>query len=112
MPGLFLVSISVQFTSFEYSARIVAATYNTTRTHTANIMETQISYGFNSTTDATRFLNKLKAGAVGRVRARLVRGASAVAVSYTIEDHSGFNGTCSALDELASSLDGTEIHID
>jgi|GEM_PF-1254555 len=76
------------------------------------MMETQISYGFNSTTDATRFLNKLKAGVVGAVRVRLVRGASAVTVSYTIEDHNGFNNTCAALDELAASLDGFEVRID
>ncbi len=72
-------------------------------------MENQIVYGFESAQVATRFLNRLKSGAVAGVRARLYRGSTSVIASYTPEKDGGFDRTCADLDELAASFEGREI---
>lgn len=74
-------------------------------------MENQIAYAFDSAQLATRFLNRLKSGAIAGVRARLYRGSRSVLASYQVESAGGFDRTCVELDDLAASLEGREIPV-
>ena len=72
-------------------------------------METQIAYGFDSAQKAARFISHIKSGYIEGVGAKLYTESSSVLAFYRIRPGSGFDNTCNALDELASSLGGAEL---
>lgn len=74
-------------------------------------MNAQIAYGFDNSQIASRFLNRLKSGDAGRVKARLCLGARAVLVTYSLVENDGFNSVCADLDDLAASMGGSEIPV-
>ena len=70
-------------------------------------MITEITYQFESHTQANRFINELKDWDKQSVKAKLFAKSSMVKVSYEF-DGRGFDYTCSDLDDLASIHKGTE----
>lgn len=72
------------------------------------LMETQVVYGFETAQVANRFLNALKNWSVAEVDAKFFRGNKMVKVTYQYGD-TGFDKTCSELDDLADRYEGTEI---
>jgi hypothetical protein len=72
-------------------------------------MNAQIIYAFDSLQTASRFLNRLKSGDVGKVKARLHSSGNTVQVSYSLNQTQGYDTTCAELDELAASMDGVEV---
>jgi hypothetical protein len=58
---------------------------------------------------ANRFLNELKDWPIAKVKARLLNGGLDVKVSYQF-DGTGFDYTCSELDDLASQHQGEEVN--
>ena len=71
-------------------------------------MQTEISYRFERSQLANRFLNELKHWSVADVQAKLFNGSDSVKVSYEF-DGKGFDYTCSELDDLSAKYGGEEI---
>ena len=72
-------------------------------------MNLEIRYRFQSMQIANRFLNELKDWPIAKVKARLLNGSLDVKVSYQF-DGTGFDYTCSELDDLASQHQGEEVN--
>ncbi|GAB55528.1 hypothetical protein GPUN_1404 [Glaciecola punicea ACAM 611] len=70
-------------------------------------MITDITYQFESHTQASRFINELQHWDKQSVKAKLFAKSSMVKVSYEF-DGKGFDYTCSDLDDLASAHKGAE----
>lgn len=71
-------------------------------------MINEIKFQFDSAQDAARFLNTLTPWSEAPVKAKLFQSDSNVIVSYE-HDAGDFDYTCSKLDDLASSMGGSEI---
>jgi len=71
-------------------------------------MKTEISYRFESSQVANRFLHELKDWPVNDVKTRLFNGGDSVKVSYEY-DESGFDYTVAELDDLAEQHGGQEV---
>ena len=71
-------------------------------------MKTEISYRFESSQVANRFLHELKDWPVNDVKTRLFNGGDSVKVSYEY-DESGFDYTVAELDDLAEQYGGQEV---
>ncbi|KTD95697.1 hypothetical protein [Pseudoalteromonas sp. H71] len=71
-------------------------------------MKTEISYQFESSQVANRFLHELKNWSVNDVKTRLFNGGDSVKVSYDY-DETGFDYTIAELDDLAEQLGGKEV---
>ena len=71
-------------------------------------MKTEISYRFESSQVANRFLHELKDWPVNDVKTRLFNGGDSVKVSYEY-DESGFDYTVAELDDLAEQNGGQEV---
>ncbi|MCK8102016.1 hypothetical protein [Pseudoalteromonas sp. 2CM36K] len=71
-------------------------------------MKTEISYRFESSQVANRFLHELKDWPVNTVKTRLFNGGDSVKVSYEY-DESGFDYTVAELDDLAEQHGGQEV---
>ena len=71
-------------------------------------MKTEISYRFDSSQTANRFVHKLKNWPVNNVKTRLFNGGDSVNVIYEY-DESGFDYTIAELDDLADRHAGKEI---
>ncbi|MBL0689907.1 MAG: hypothetical protein JJW02_10900 [Pseudoalteromonas sp.] len=71
-------------------------------------MKTEISYRFESSQVANRFLHELKDWPVNDVKTRLFNGGDSVKVSYEY-DESGFDYTVTELDDLAEQHGGQEV---
>ncbi|MDB2356110.1 MAG: hypothetical protein ACPG5Z_16485 [Pseudoalteromonas sp.] len=72
-------------------------------------MNSEIRYRFQSAQIANRFLNELKDWPIAKVKTRLLNGGFDVKVSYQF-DGTGFDYTCSELDDLASQHQGVEVN--
>jgi hypothetical protein len=72
------------------------------------LMETQIAYIFPSAQLANRFLNTLKHWSVAEVKVKLHKENNSVLVAYYFNG-SGFDSTCSELDDLAGTFEGREV---
>ncbi|MCC2617937.1 hypothetical protein LJ739_16915 [Aestuariibacter halophilus] len=73
------------------------------------MISAQITYEFPSAQIANRFLNTLTSWSVSKVDARLAGAGDRVRVRYTYGE-GRFDSTASALDDLASQLDGHEVN--
>ncbi len=73
------------------------------------IMNSEIRYRFQSGQIANRFLNELKDWHVAKVKTTLLNGGLDVKVSYQF-DGTGFDYTCSELDDLAAKHLGEEVN--
>ena len=71
-------------------------------------MQTEISYRFEKTQLANRFLNELKHWSVAQVKAKLFNDPYSVKITYAF-DGKGFDYTCSELDDLANKYGGEEV---
>ncbi|MBH0055852.1 hypothetical protein I6F65_02660 [Pseudoalteromonas sp. SWXJZ94C] len=71
-------------------------------------MKTEISYRFESSQVANRFLHELKDWSVNDVKTRLFNGGDSVKVMYE-HDESGFDYTITELDDLAEKHSGKEV---
>lgn len=72
-------------------------------------MNSEIRYRFQSAQIANRFLNELKDWPIAKVKTMLLNGGFDVKVSYQF-DGTGFDYTCSELDDLASQHQGVEVN--
>lgn len=71
-------------------------------------MKTEISYQFETSQIANRFLHELKDWPVNNVKTRLFNGGDSVKVSYEY-DEGGFDYTIAELDDLAARHGGQEV---
>lgn len=71
-------------------------------------MKTEISYRFESSQVANRFLHELKNWPVNDVKTRLFNGGDSVKVSYDY-DETGFGYAIAELDDLAEQHGGKEV---
>ncbi|AQQ01885.1 hypothetical protein B0W48_20150 [Pseudoalteromonas aliena] len=71
-------------------------------------MKTEISYRFESSQIANRFVHVLKNWSVNEVKTRLFNGGDSVKVTYK-SDEGGFDYTSAELDDLAEKHGGKEV---
>ncbi|MBB1371490.1 hypothetical protein [Pseudoalteromonas sp. SR45-4] len=71
-------------------------------------MKTEISYRFESSQVANRFIHLLKNWPINDVKTKLFNGGNCVKVNYDY-DESGFDYTVAELDDLAEIHGGKEI---
>ncbi|WP_372761831.1 hypothetical protein [Pseudoalteromonas sp.] len=71
-------------------------------------MKTEISYRFESSQVANRFVHLLKNWHVNDVKTKLFNGGDSVTVNYEFDD-GGFDYTVAQLDDLAEQHGGKEV---